>query len=308
MKLSKEEVEKICEEYSLGNLKNFKMLKGGLDNFNYDIQTSKGKFILRILREDKDKRQEFSLLAELNKGFTYSIPKPLETKKGVKKSHIKGKSFWVYKKLKGKAIQKRPNLKQMKELAKALAIYHKTVQGFGKGKCKLLKYYKGIEKEFNKLNQVKVKTREDEFAIESKYLFESIVKKFSKEDYSKNLLLNHSDFDTSNVLFEKEIITGIIDFDYVEIGPRIRDVAISIKDSCAPKGKLNVEWLNLFLEEYERVILLDKEEKKKILDFILLENASFFIWAYGQMKKNKNKRLKYMKEVVKLTKSLGGMK
>jgi homoserine kinase type II len=306
MKLSKEEVEKICKEYSLGKLKFFKPLKGGLDNFNYEVKTSKGNFIIRILREDKDKRQEFLLLAELNKGFTYSVPKPLETKNGLKKSEINGKSFWVYEKLNGSSLRKEPNFPQMKEIAIALALYHKRVQNLKKSKCHLDKYYTGIKKEFDKLEGLDPKNKEDKFALENRYLFKKIIDKFCKHAYSEHLLINHSDFDASNVLFEKDKITGIIDFDYVETGPRIRDVAISIKDSCAPKGKLNKRWFDSFLKEYEAVNPLTRGEKSKIIEFVLLENASFFIWAYGQMEKEKRKRLKYMKEVVKLTNSVEG--
>jgi Ser/Thr protein kinase RdoA (MazF antagonist) len=310
MNLTKKDFIKICDEFNLGSLKDSNFIEEGLDNFNYQIKTTKSIFIIRVVRKNKSKnqlqnlKQEFKLLNYLNHNFDYRIPVFIKTKKGKTLYSIKGNILWVYERLEGTSLKRRPNFNEMKEIAKALANYHKKVKGFGGNKNEIINYYSHIYESFKKLDKIKPKTKEDKFVIKYANLFKGIPEKFIKENFSKNLLMLHSDFDGSNVLFENGKITGIIDFDDSVMGPRIRDVAISIKDSCCPKGKLNRKWLKEFMREYEKINPLTKEEKDMIIPFILLENASFLIWAYLEMEKVRDKRIKYMKEVVKLTKSI----
>ena len=100
MKLSKKEVEKVCELYNLGKLKSFKGIKGGLSNHNFLIESEKGKFILRGIGQKitphKRKRleTEFELMKFLDQNkFPYFTPLPIENILGKILHEFNGKNF-----------------------------------------------------------------------------------------------------------------------------------------------------------------------------------------------------------------------
>ena len=49
--LQKSDFEKILQEYSIGKYKSHKYLEWTLDNYVYIFKTTKGKFILKILKK-----------------------------------------------------------------------------------------------------------------------------------------------------------------------------------------------------------------------------------------------------------------
>lgn len=304
MKLTLKEAEKICNLYKLGQLKSFKLITGGLANFNYILQTNQDRFIVQILGTKFDKgkqeriKQQFRLMNFLkNKKFPYEIPIPIKSESNKEILNFNNKNIWVYKMLKGNSRKRIPNENEIKQIAKALATYHKYVKEFS---VKINGYPNYLKWILELIRDIKQKTNPneiDKLALKEKEFFEKIILKEMKRNYSKNILILHSDFDASNVLFNKNKLIGIIDFDDAEAGPKIRDIAISLRDACTIKNKLDKKRVKIFIEEYKKINNLSQEEEKLIPNIILAENAGFFAWAYSHMKKEKENRYKYMKEM-----------
>ncbi len=137
MKLTKKEVEKICKEYDLGKLKEFSLIEKGQVNYNFDLSTSKGRYIVRVLakgltpwkKENLD--LEFAVLKHLKKNkFPYQTPLPLKNKKNEILGRIGKKSFWVYKRLSGDSVSKHRDTSFIKPLMKVLSTYHHYLKNF----------------------------------------------------------------------------------------------------------------------------------------------------------------------------------
>ncbi len=311
MKITNTEAKKICADFSLGEFKSIKPIKGGLSNFNFSLKTSKGEFVVRGIGQKITPNKKERLTTEFNvmefltkKKFPYFVPLPIKNIEGKRLHQINNKDFWVYEKIPGKSIIKfsgQRESRQVRELAKALATYHKYVGRFQTKESGFQNYLKWVLEITEAINPKKPIDKTDKLALKEKEFFKEIILQGIKQNYSKNILPLHSDLDPSNVLFKGDKIIAIIDFDDLEYGPRARDVAISIRDTCTIKNKLDKERVKTFLKEYEKINSLTKDEKEVIPFLMLVENAGFFSWVYGSMKKEKQNRYKYMLEMSRLS-------
>ncbi len=313
MKLTKKEAQKICEEYQLGKIKRIESIKKGLENYNFVLTTNKGKFIVRMLGQKLNEWKkkclnfQFNTLDFLEKNkFPYQIPKPIKNIQGEEISSITMKNFWVYEFIEGKTWSYRDkNEKTLMEMAKSIALYHKTIVKlkveFGGGEEGFRKWiYEGLEK----MKNSNPKDKADKLAKENAEFFERIINQMSKRNFRQNLLANHRDFNGGNFLFKKGKIIAIIDFDNLEVRPRVNDIATSIEYHCFTKGKFDKKKMNLFLETYEKYNPLTKKEKEIIPYYMLQELCAEFRWVYDGMEKEQEKRYKFMKHALNKIKEI----
>jgi homoserine kinase type II len=308
MKLTKKDVLNISKIFNLGAVENYNLIKGGLVNYNYLLNTKKGKYIVRIIGDKSPKALkeldlQFKIFEYLkNKKFPYLIPSPLERDNSRKILNIGSKKVWVYEMISGKNFD-RPSMLQIKLMAKTLATYHKYISGL-KGVKQKDESEKRILQNFKKMKKITLRDEADKLALKYKDYFMEIFDKVKKIKDSSKQLFVHGDFDSSNVLFKGDKLIGIIDFGDSFYAPRIFDVSVSIRDSCYTRGKIDMKKVKIFLREYEKVNKLSKKEKSMIIPTILKANVDFFVWAYVEMKKEKENRKKYMKEMIDLTKDI----
>lgn len=306
VKLTKKEAQKIAEKYNFGIIKSFKLIKGGLVNHNYIIKTERGSYVIRIIPNKSIKKfnhlkLQFKIFDYLKKrGFPYLVPYPLETIDLKRINNINGKRIWVYKLIEGSNCN-RPNIIQIKQMAKALATYHKYIK---KLKGKKEDSEKRILNGFRSMKNIQSKNNVDKLAIKYRDYFLEIYNKVKKLNYSGNKLYLHGDFDPSNVLFKYGKLKAIIDFDETSYGPRIFDIAGSIRDLCYTGGKFDIQKSRIFIKEYEKINRLSKKEKNVIIPIILYANVDFFVWTYVHMKKDIKNKEKYMKEMINITRDI----
>jgi Ser/Thr protein kinase RdoA (MazF antagonist) len=307
MKLTKKDILEIAKKFNLGIVRDYKIIKGGLVNYNYFLRTDKSRYILRGIRDNNAKglkhlRLQFKIFNYLSKKeFPYLIPQPLKADNN-EIVEIRGKMVWVYGMIKGQN-RKEPNLLQIKQMAVALATYHKFIKGL-KGEHIHDDAERRIRSGFKKMKEINVKNETDKLALKYRDYFENIYKSLNKTNNGTNKLFLHGDFDSSNVLFDKGKLVAIIDFDDVSYEPRIYDISVTIRDSCCTRGKFDIKKAKVLLKEYEKISKLSKKEKNRIIPLMLHANVDFFVWAYNFMKKEPENKKKYMKEMIKLTKDI----
>ncbi len=315
MKLTKKEAERIADEYDLGKVKEIRLINEGGINYNFDIKTEKGSFIIRFLGhyfDETSKRKlklEFKVLNFLKeKKFSYQIPFPVKNKKRKFSSIFGERNFWVYKKLDGKIVKKL-NEKKLREMAILLATYHKFIK-----KLKLKKYEKihstrffnlnWLIKKYSHMEVIKPKNNTDKLILENFEFFKNVLRDLIKIKFNKNIITTHSDFHKENILFEGNKIIGLLDFDNLETLPLIEDLASAIQNNCFKSKKLNKNKMEIFLKEYEKINKLNKEEKEMIIPAILRQKCIGFWWFYSEMKKRREKRHDILKGIIKETKNL----
>lgn len=312
MKLSRQEAEKIVQLYNLGDLKKIKLINDGAVNYNFEAVTDKGVFIIRVLgvKLQQWKREklelEFKVLDYLKKStFHYNIPCPMIAKSNKILTRLFGKNIWVYRKLDGKVAEK-INVNQMKEIARAIAVYHKTISKMKLTGQRITDSW--IKEKFVKMKKVRAKGRIDHLMLANVNYFEKFLRDSGYDEFRKNELVVHGDFNRSNILFKGNKLVAFIDFDNLEFAPRVRDVAYSLRRFCSIKGKYLKSREKMFLKEYEKINPLKKDEKKMIYPFMMRDNAIIFWWFYSEMKKMRERRFRYLRETIENTKRMERLK
>jgi len=299
MKITLKQAGKIAENYNLGKIRKMNLINGGLMNYNYDVKTDVGDFIVRILghkfNEDKKKHValEFKLLKYLkDNNFPYKVPEPLKNKDGKIISMIGGRRFWVYAKIEGEKLRKKDL--DIKDFAKALATFHKFSRKVKATGFKKKYSHNWLLGEYKKMRKAKIRDRTDRLMIKNLDFYEECVNRFNRK-YRDNFMVIHSDYHMSNLLFKDKKVFAFLDFDNVSYSPRVKEISYAIKHSCIEHGKLNRKKMHDFLNEYEKYIKLDKEEKEFILPALVLNTAIVFWWIYAGMKKAPHKRYSFLK-------------
>ncbi|MFA5333306.1 MAG: phosphotransferase [Candidatus Nanoarchaeia archaeon] len=309
MQLSKLEIKKIAKSYNLGNVKSVKLMAKGLVNYNFSIKTDKGDYIIRGLGKKWDDYREkklefqFKVIKYLKlKKFPYKLPYPILSNEKKEVLRINKKTLWVYEKIKGTCGRKINN-EILKELGKAIAIYHKYIRGFKIKKGNKIFDLDWVRCEYEKFKKIKPKNEIDRLVYENVSIFEKALNEFSKKKISKNLLVTHSDFNLGNVVFDKNKIVGIIDFENLQVAPRIYDLSQAIKFSCV-STKINKKCSEIIIKEYEKLNPLKKDEKDSIIDLIIFGSCCEFAWFYSYFKKSTDKKRFFISSEVKLIKNL----
>ncbi|GEM_PF-3051563 len=308
MELKKEDGIKICEFYSIGMLKDLKPLKGGLSNYNFELTTEKGKFIIRFSSKPQDKEELEKIRIQLkainflaDNNFDYDLTIPLKNNKKEYIGEINKLNFWIYKKIDGKTYND-PEKVDIKQLAQIVAKYHIIMDKMSLEGIKSTFYdytfiEEGLKKIKTAIKEKKMKNEIDLFVEKNLVRLEEGFKRISKIDFGKKFIITHSDWCVFNFIFEKDKIKGLIDFDMFQIAPYIQDIAIAIKEHCV---SLDGDWdktkTNLFFKEYERIRLIDKFDKYHIKDLIIRDSLGGVINFYFHKKKvDENKRLFMLK-------------
>jgi homoserine kinase type II len=296
MKIKPKEIKKIVKIYGLGKLKRYREMKGGWINFNYDIATDKGEYIIRIIGDKLNKKKknnlklQFDIMNFLSKRkFDYEIPKPIKNTKNKYLLRINHKNIWVYKKIQGRVLK---NLKivHIKEIAKAMAKYHNAIRYFKKKSKKFPFDILWLEKRYSQMKKVKPKNRLDKLMLKYLDFFKMNLLKVKYINLKENLLWVHSDIHKDNLIFKENKLVGIIDFDEdLRYAPRILDISLILKTSMFKNKNSLVDWdkLNLFLKEYEKINKLSKKEKNEIFLMLALYNSFMFEIFYRCKEKKK---------------------
>jgi homoserine kinase type II len=312
MKLTKKEIKKIAENYNLGKVKSFSLMEGGLKNFNYELKTEKGDFVVRLLFDKLNLRKrkaldlEFKTLKFLEKNnFPYQIPLPLENKYKNLLSRIKNKNYWVYRKIKGDKV-KEINSKQFKEIVKLTAIYDKIILKMNVKENKNYCNREWILKKYAQLRKITPKSSLDKTMLKNLDFFEETTKKFISFKVPGRNIAAHFDISPTNVLFKGDRIIALLDFDNLSIRPKIEDVSTIVERTCFnwESFDLNKKKLKTLLEEYEKITPLSKKEKKAIIPLIIIQNCISFWWFHSEMERRPDLKEKILNKITKQTKNL----
>jgi homoserine kinase type II len=311
VELNKDILSKILRIYNLGNIKSIKKINTGHVNYNFDLKTNKGNFIIQIIGDEFNKwkrdrlKMQFKLLRFLkDKNFPYECPSPLKNKYGRYLLTLNKHHIWIYKKIEGR-LYKHYNLNHFKEISKGLAIYHNYVKNF---KCNDKDFFDTdwLFEKYSEMRKIKSKNKLDTLMLKNLDFFENILEKISEIDFTKTkFVLTHSDFSNENLIFKKSKLKGIIDFDNIQLAPAEKDIAIAVKRCNYSTKGFNKKKLNIFLKEYKKYSLLSIDEELIILS-LLKDNCSLFWWLYSEMKKESDEKKRYnaLLETIKETKKL----
>lgn len=314
--MNKKQINRILSSWNVGKLISYQQTTAGAVNINWIVRTTKGKYILRkvAFKNLKELKFKLSYLTYLkNRRFPYKVPTPLLTKKRKYIVRFNGFNFWLYDYIQG-SIKARFGHTELREVAKALATYHKLIEKSsldrGKGGGSTFNR-KPVLKELNMfkskvLKNPKPDAKDNIFFKEAKVLVPLLESLNGKEYSNLKRFPIHRDINPENTLWRGTKLVGIIDWENVSgiNDTIIKDIVGMLQYSCRNKTykyKTDLNLAKFCLREYKKYHHLCKDEIRFIPDVITAGAIEDFSYAYWQLvhdpKRAKLYRLKLYSKV-----------
>ena len=262
-KINKKDISYINKKFNDNKFLSFKGIKQGIENTNYVLKSKNKKFILTIFEKRVSKKEIpffMNLMDRLN-ASKINCPKPLKNKDGKYLIRLKNKTACIVSFLQGKD-KKILNLKNCYDVGKTIAqihlstnkikIFRKNSMGI-KNLNPLLKSIKFKSKRFSNINEF------------LKINFNDIKKKWPKKLPSGII---HGDLFIDNIFFNKNKLSGIIDFYFAANDYFMYEIAICVNALCFDKintkFKINKNKIRNLIKGYENIKKISLKEKKSL--------------------------------------------
>jgi Ser/Thr protein kinase RdoA (MazF antagonist) len=132
-----------------------------------------------------------------------------------------------------------------------------------------------------------------------------MLEKVKKINFKVNVIIAHGDINRANVLFNKNKLSGILDFDNLKFAPKAEDVAYSLRMFCPSSIEgVNKKSMTLFLREYRKIMPLSKKEERLLIPLMIRGIVNNFWWMYMNMKKGQDIKHKIIESGINQTKNL----
>jgi len=260
-RLDKKEISDHLLNYNIGSLQSYKEIVAGIDNSNFIIKTTTGKYILTIF-EARIKSEDLPIFINFKSHLSQKnicCPKPILSNNQLSINDLKNKKSAIVTFLEGKTLEPQENgyynnitEKHCYEVGKILAQLHLASQDFKESRFNDLGVY-GFEKLFDKfdhlLNNYQAGLKEE--------ILQTI--KYIKDNWQDDLpkTMCHLDLFPDNVFFdEKQNLSGVIDFYFSASDLLIYDFAIIANAWCFDENN------NFCQEKYSQMLAGYQETRK----------------------------------------------
>jgi homoserine kinase type II len=229
--------------YSLGNLLELQGIPAGIENTNYFVTTSNGRFVLTLFEKLTSDDLPFflNLMAHLAR-HGIPCPSPVADRHNQFLGELNGKPACIVSRLSGKSVT-HPSIAQCGSVGAMLGQLHSAGQSFGDQMLNP----RGAAWRFDASQQVKKFLPPQDATL----LVSEV------ELHAKNMLVDvprgviHADLFRDNVLMEGDRVGGLIDFYFACTGNLIYDVAITVNDWCmGANGHLDADRTRAMLQAY----------------------------------------------------------
>ena len=273
-KVDTHEAKSILKNFNLGELKKIQGIKKGIENTNYLLITTTGKFILTLFEKRvKTKELPFfmNLMLSLN-DRKILCPKPIKNKNKKVLFQVKNRQAAICSFVYGKE-KTNHTLSEYRSIGKNIAKLHMV----GK-KIKLHRANNLSIKSWIALNQ-SIKTKANK-KIPNIYGFINTLLLDLKKKWPSQLPTGiiHGDLFPDNIFFNKTKFAGFIDFYFSCSDFLIYDIAICINAMCFDKKiKFNKLKANALLKGYSSQRKISKKEFTALPQLLLGASIRFFL-------------------------------
>ena len=262
-KINKKDIVSINDQYEIEKITHFKGIKKGIENTNYLLKTKKNKFILTIFEKRVSNKEIpfFMRLMETLNNSNINCPKPLKSKNGSDLIKLKNKKACIVSFINGKDKIKL-NLKNCFEIGKVIANIHEITKNIKISR----KNSMGIKELGPLLKRIKFKSKK--FANLQKFLTNNL--KEIKKNWPSKLPQGviHGDLFIDNIFFNKDKLSGVIDFYFAANDYFMYEIAICINALCfdIKKSKfiINKQKVKNLIKGYESIKKISLKEKKSL--------------------------------------------
>ena len=211
-------------DYSLGSLLELQGIAAGIENTNYFVTTSNGRFVLTLFEKLSARELPFylDLMAHLAR-HGIPCPAPMADRHNRFLGELNGKPACIVSRLTGHSLT-RPETVQCAAVGAMLGQMHIAGQSFDKSMANP----RGAAWRYQTAQQVRPFLNElDASLLDSEVAFHE---QHGLQDLPQGVV--HADLFRDNVLFDGTRIGGLIDFYFACNDSLLYDVAITVNDWC----------------------------------------------------------------------------
>ena len=262
-KINKDDISFINKKFDIEEIISFQGIKKGIENTNYLLKSKNKKFILTIFEKRVSNKEIpffMKLMDKLNNS-KINCPKPLKNNDGKYLIKLKNKTACIVSFLKGKDKNKL-DLKNCFEVGKIIAQMHLVTKNINLSR----KNSMGIKNLDPLLKSIKF--RSNKFSNLEKFLANNLneIKKNWPKKLPKGII--HGDLFIDNIFFNKNKLSGIIDFYFAANDYFMYEIAICINALCfdnkKSKFEINKQKIKSLIQGYESIKKISLKEKKSL--------------------------------------------
>lgn len=222
--VSADELRAFLAEFDAGELVAFEGISAGIENTNYFVDTSRGRYVLTLFEQHGfDQLGYFlSLMAWMSEAGVPTAH-PLASRDGQYLHRLCGKPAALVQRLKGRSLEVADSI-HCAVLGGALARFHLAGRGFNQRRVN----DRGLDWMASVRARLVARMDADTLSLVDEEMLAQQV--LMVDELPSGVM--HADLFLDNALFDGEELTGIIDLYYACHGPWLYDVAVAMNDWC----------------------------------------------------------------------------
>ena len=259
--VSRDDIAELVTQYAIGDLIAFEGISAGVQNTNYWLETTEGKYIYTVyepstLGVDPAELPFFLGLVEHLAQHCIPCPLPIHTRAGEVIQEVQGKPSAITTFLEGKSPVSIQN-HHCSELGHCLAKLHLASQDFSMTRDNAMQPFKVWDRLFPEIKDKADTVRHDMVEeLESGY-------RYLQENWPENLPSGviHCDLFPDNAFFIDRQLSGILDFYFACNDMFAYDIAYCLNGWCFEHGtEFNITKAKHILRAYNQVRELSEDE------------------------------------------------
>jgi homoserine kinase type II len=267
--VTEQELSTWLSNYSLGNLLELQGIASGIENTNYFVTTSNGRFVLTLFEKLGAKELPFylNLMAHLAR-HGIPCPSPVADRHNQFLGELNGKPACIVSRLSGKSLIN-PALENCAAVGAMLGQMHVAGMGFDDP---MINQRHALWRASAALQVLPFLKNQDVVLLQNEVAFHEL---HTLTALPQGVV--HADLFRDNVLFDGDRVGGVIDFYFACNDSLLYDVAITVNDWCMAEGsKLDLARTRALLDAYHAVRPFDSQEAE--LWPIALRVAALRFW------------------------------
>jgi len=286
-KLNKVDFENILQNYNIGKYISSKHIPFALGNTNYVLNTSEGKFLLKVFENDDIHGTNFQInIQRCLLKQKVKIPEIILNSKRLEITKYKGKRLMITKFLAGREPT-RFTKPIVIELANNIADLDLALQKLRlKGNADY-----GMADDFWGY----LKLCKDPFVKSVIPTLKKDIEALNKNNMRKSII--HGDLNQVNILMKKNKFVAFIDWDDTHKDYLVNDASVFLAHSILTPKSIRPRLMSTFLKIYNKKLGLTLDEKKALYHFIKIRLLGSSTWCYLQGKRHPDRRKETLRDM-----------
>ncbi|MBI2340547.1 MAG: homoserine kinase [Deltaproteobacteria bacterium] len=275
-RLTRQQIRKLAASFGLPAPRKIRGVLEGTVNTFYELTYPKKSYFLRVdevadLKRLKNELRVFSLLERIKKRLSFKTTLPLKAKNGKRTIPFGKKYVLLFEKINGASyFHHRLKGKHLYRIGRALAELHRATKN-----CRIPPHrfnFTGMERVYREILP-HLQKKHPAVALETGQWM-TWLKKNEPKGVPCGLI--HADLFPENLLFVRDRLEGILDYEAAGYGSCLFDIAVTLHACCHDEKNFSIEKCRRLLEGYRSVRKLSTR-KKRWFEYYLYQSAVRFL-------------------------------